>query len=315
MALGTRFIRAGFGIKVKTQVAANTYIAADETLCLEKGKATLPTIDYSVYTCSPIEDIEYDFITDGESAKVTIPLDLALPVNASLGGVSTLLKACGFTETDDLGDLHYAPTYDLPAIGCSVEVTTKRRVYQVKDVKGTCELEMTPNEPIRIKFNMTGTLNAAPTELASGASDNTIPHNDLGKDDILYGKKNCGVTIGANQVHAKSVMVDLGRQIQTEDTSCGVAVLDSGMKPNSKITMKVTELNEAAVSDLVAGTEFALTAPGYDSSNVNKFTFTAPRGMVTADSATDSNGYWDTERTFTLRNTSGDDSFELAFLA
>jgi len=316
MALGSRFIKADFGIKVLTQAVAGTFLAPTKILCLEKGKATLPTIEYGTYSCKPMDDVEYDVITDAESAKVNITLDLALPVNASLGGVEDLLLACGMTKTDNLGDFHFAPKYDFAGVGASMEVTTKRRVYQIKDVKGTFELDFTPAEMVRIKFNMSGTLNGTPTELAPASADNTIPTNYLGVADVIWAKKNCGVTIGGNAVWAKGVMLDLGRQIQTEPSFCGDVILDSGMKPTTKITMKMTEQNEAPIADMANGTEYALVVPAYNSANVNKFNLTGAKGKVsTPDNETDTNGYWDVERTFSMMKTSGDDNFELVFLA
>ncbi len=316
MALGSRFIKADFGVKVLTQTVAGTYIAPTNILCLEKGKATLPTIEYGTYNCKPMDDVEYDVVTDAESAKVNITFDLALPLNASLGGVKDLLKACGMIETTVIADLHYKPAYDFSPIGASLEVTTKRRVYQVKDVKGTFELDIQPNEMVRIKFNMSGTLNAVPTELAPATADNTIPTNYLGVTDVVWAKKNCGVTIGANPVWAKGIMLDLGRQIQSEPTFCGDAIIDSGMKPTTKITMKMTEQNEAPIADMASGTEYALVVPAYNSANVNKFNLTVPKGKVsTPDSETDTNGYWDVERTFSMMKTTADDNFELVFVA
>jgi len=316
MGLGSRFIKADFGVKVLQQTVAGTYIAPTKILCLEKGKAKLPDIDYGIYNRKPMDDVEYDVITDAESAKVSISFDLALPVNASLGGVEDLLLACGMTKTTVVSDIHFKPQYDFGGLGISLEVTTKRRVYEIKDAKGSFELDFQPGEMARVKFNMTGTLNGTPTELAPATADNTIPVNDLQVADVIWAKKNCGITVGANPVWAKGVMLDLGRQIQNEPTFCSDAVIDSGMKPTTKITMKMTEQNEAPIADMANGTEYALVVPAYNSANVNKFNITVPKGKVTTpDNETDTNGYWDVERTFSMMKSVADDNFELVFLA
>ncbi|MCB5278954.1 MAG: hypothetical protein M0Q19_05115 [Candidatus Cloacimonetes bacterium] len=317
MALGTRFIKADFGAKVLIQTVAGTYIAPTKILCLEKGKAPLPTIEYSTYTCMPMDDAEYDIVLNADNSNVKISWDLALPLNASLGGVEDLMIACGMEKTDVTGTLHFAPLYDMSAtIGASIEVTTKRRTYQIRDVKGTFTIDVNASDMVRIKFELNGTLNAAPVELSSATADNTIPTNYLAVTDVAWGKKSCGLTIGGNTVWAKSATLDLGRQIQTEDTFCGNVVVDSGMKPTAKVTLKMTEQNEAPISDMKNGTQYAVVIPAYNSAGVAKFSISVPVGQVsTPDSETDTNGYWDVERTFSARKTAGDDNFDLVFTA
>lgn len=316
MALGTRFIKADFGIKVLTQATAGTYITPTKILCLEKDKATLPTISYDTYTCKPMDDIEYDIILDAAGSKVDISLDLALPLNASLGGVEDLLLATDMVKVDNAGDYLFTPKYSYSPIGASMEVTTKRRVYQIKDVKGTYTIDFTPGDMVRIKFTMSGTLNGLPVELASGDADNTIPVNYLAVTDVVWAKKQCGITVGGNAVWAKAVTLDLGRQLQTEKSFCGDLSLDSGMKTTTKITMKMTEQNEAPIADMATGAEYALVVPAYNSAGVNKFNLTAAKGKVsTPDNETDTNGYWDVERTFSNMKTTADDNFQLEFKA
>ena len=315
MALGTRFIRADFGIKVGMQVAAATYLAPTKILCLEREKAELPTIDYKSYTCKPMDDVEYDVILDPATSKVTLSLDLALPKTASLGGVEDLLLACAMTKTDNTGELHFEPLLEL-GLGASIELTTKRRVYQIQDVKGSFDIEMIPGEIVRIKFEMQGNLVDTPVELISTDADNTIPVNYLGVEDIVWGKRKCGVTIGGSAVWAKTVNLSLGRNITDEETFCGIIPMDTGTKSELKVLMKVTEENEAPIADMATGAQYSVVVPGYDSVEALAFQILVPVGQVsTPDSETDNNGYWETERTFSARKTVADDNFDLVFTA
>ena len=314
MALGTTFVKSFFGVNVLKETAPGTYILPTKPLCLEKGKGDFPTPEFQKYTCDPMSAYDgdsYDVVTDGESGKVMLSSDIALPL--AFGGVQDIFEACGCLFTDNAPDTDITPLTGSPN-RLSADIIGLRRTLKTKAGAGTFTMSMNPNEMVRIKFDVTLGLAEDPIELAPADVNNTIPRLALTPTDVFWMKPKSGVLVNGNTMWIKNIEFDLGQEIKQEDTQCGKITQVSSRKTTLKMTFKNTEQNETPISDLKNSTAYNIVVPLYNQAGIKKAELKIPKAVVDGDSPQDAEGLLETERTFAAISTDGDDNFTFTLL-
>jgi len=317
------FQRYIWGAAVKVQAAKGTYSAplSDGTMDLFlQTDATMASPEFKSKTIDPMSAnsaSQYNVVTDPSNPKASFSLSQPVPVAQATGSSwEALLQSAGLEVsaiTTPAAGFEYVLGLGSSKV-LSLNAVSQRHTTQYKDALSDLTINCPSNDHVMFDFSFTSTQNGDVVEIATGASDNTIPAKVLNLDTgVLYIGEADPMTINGVDACTKDVSIVLGAKTHEDECMLGKARQITGFAPQITLTVKLTKDFEASFNDIKNNTTFAITIPLITRAGVRKGLITIPNAVVTSNSASNNTGLLEVTRTLDCRETSGDDNISIQF--